>query len=280
MTLYHYTSIETVHSILEKISENGYLTFWATHSFYMNDPWEYKLFAEHLKNQVVEYGKNNDDEVSENELEECFSEKNLFYLAPFIISFSTKEDDLDMWRAYGKNGSGVCLEFYFDDEILEADNMHLNSKQQLNPIDMSLLKYHDIKDCKYINNERPEIDKNKIAEIHRKIKSKKQFDDIATSRFIYLEAPVYKHGDYKSECEVRIIKMGELGKEKYRISGNGLMIPYIEIKIPVACLKKIIVMPAPNNLQLKSLTRYLYKPELIKYKIEVENSKIPYRPNL
>ena len=29
----------------------------------------------------------------------------------FICSFSTDADDLSQWRAYGKNGSGICLEF-------------------------------------------------------------------------------------------------------------------------------------------------------------------------
>ena len=40
---------------------------------------------------------------------------------PFFCSFSTKEDDLNQWRAYSNNGSSVCIEFEveFNDEIRE-----------------------------------------------------------------------------------------------------------------------------------------------------------------
>lgn len=86
-----YTTLETLISILQKnkIHMNSIVS--------MNDKTETDFLEEYIRNFKEDY---------EDELD-----KYLFADKEFITSFTTRIDDLDMWRLYGDNAHGVCMVF-------------------------------------------------------------------------------------------------------------------------------------------------------------------------
>lgn len=108
--LYHYTSTAVLDSLLSNA------TFWASNIYYLNDASEFQTGIEALKNA---FSKSFD--ADEIELEECRKiceecidniEEWNGYTWPgiFSVSFSIKEDVLNQWITYAKEG-GVCIEF-------------------------------------------------------------------------------------------------------------------------------------------------------------------------
>lgn len=63
----------------------------------MNDKTEIVFLEEYIRNYKEDFD------------EEC--DKYLFADKEFITSFTTRIDDLDMWRLYGDNARGVCMVF-------------------------------------------------------------------------------------------------------------------------------------------------------------------------
>ena len=53
--LYHYTSIDGLLGMLKECSkDNPYITMWATHSMFLNDPSEYKCGKDVCKRALLE----------------------------------------------------------------------------------------------------------------------------------------------------------------------------------------------------------------------------------
>ena len=88
-----------------------YITMWATHYAFQNDPTECQLFFEGLKAGVLDYTKKNN--IALNDKEKELTQHPQYNLNIFTISVSKQEDDLTMWRGYGQNGDGISLGFDF-----------------------------------------------------------------------------------------------------------------------------------------------------------------------
>ena len=96
--LYHYTSIESLLSIINGIDVNNeYLKLRSTHIAYLNDMTEGRL----LQNALKQNG------INENVIELLESCKGY----PFILSLSENGDDLNMWRCYACSGTGAAIGF-------------------------------------------------------------------------------------------------------------------------------------------------------------------------
>ncbi len=102
-TVFHYTSIDSLHKILEgkELSLNNTRT--------MNDAKEVRSFIENLEKAV------SDDLPPEH-----LSESAAFFASlynqleqayPFASCFSSLEDDASLWERYADNARGVCLAF-------------------------------------------------------------------------------------------------------------------------------------------------------------------------
>lgn len=106
--LFHYTTPEGFHGILEKKE------IWATHFRFLNDPREV-IHGEELALQVVKelYESEQDDYVRGfldmfvNNFNLRLSERAEIYVA----SFSENSDQLSQWRAYGGQASGYSIGF-------------------------------------------------------------------------------------------------------------------------------------------------------------------------
>lgn len=217
---------------------------------------------------------------------------NQIYKNVYAISFSRKDDYLPMWSLYGNNGGGLCLNFdyYKLKSFFERVNKEDITKRIIE------IKY-DIKD-----NDIWQIIKNRYQEYHKQISNEEGEDPLQLRRTfiarVLLECSLLmKHHSYSYEEEIRLIDhavmiddLGDIYKKikleplrgKYKKTvepdvrvKNGILIPYKEIQLPVACLTSVIVGPTNNSrLQCEAMKTLLKKA---KVNIKVISSSVPYR---
>lgn len=100
-SLYHYTSIATLHSILKNKQ------FWLGNTATMNDSKEIKYFIESLRDKLR-------DNISADKLGQCneFFEKVFNRIKneyPYAMCFSRLEDDAAQWERYADMQKGFVL---------------------------------------------------------------------------------------------------------------------------------------------------------------------------
>jgi len=104
--LYHYTDLNGLTGILQNKG------FWVSEAKYLNDKEELyngcNLTIELIKSLINKKRYSSFQEVL---LKTISLLKNNEFKNYFITSFSSKADDLEQWRAYSKNGNGVCIGF-------------------------------------------------------------------------------------------------------------------------------------------------------------------------
>jgi hypothetical protein len=251
--IYHYKSIDTIHSILKKYrtsKDKQNLEFWASNIYALNDPME-MIAASNVIVQVLEKIENELQVDNTKRLSSFFDDiesvKEAYirtfnrdqYL--FIMSFSSCRDTLPMWSMYGKNGKGICL--CFDrEEILNSFDEDARTKianvsyglTRIDDVTMNLLK---------------ETYRNYLSEIDDEfIEDKENVRYFYRYFFIRTLAPIYKDAAYDYEGEQRLVCEQQKHDDTidFKISSAGYVIPYRKIKIPVKALKEIIVGPSYN----------------------------------
>lgn len=270
--LYHYTSIESLHKILQ--GEGDDIVLRATHAHFMNDPDEFEFVNKIITETLHEYEL--DNQISDKKSQYLFGKGGIFgtfaYLTgePFILSLSEHRDDLSMWRAYGHDGNGVCIGL--DKEMLKS---YSEDPEVINTV---LLK------CEY---------RKEIVENHFRKYWKKKYQDFqieksdsghVTTGFndgrLFISMPKYgfsaKSASYSSEAEWRLCT-NEGEDYQFRTKGN-LFVPFIVHKFRKEILKKIVIGPCLNGLQVEQGMRFFLKkfgfPEAKGF---IERSQISYR---
>lgn len=273
--LYHYTSLEVFKCLFENYSkEDAYLSFWATNCTYMNDPKEItegiNLVRDILKNglpdQFIQHANYFlDENMDENSLRDDLLLESAGSLSniPYAISFSKNADNLNMWRMYGDNGSGVALGFSYNK-----------------------LRIPGTKLIKCIYNTKAEIKKyterilTEFTRLYSAIvpspprMAQETYDYLMTlgpfCRFI----SEIKNKCYSYEQETRAITDSNI--PKFRIQ-NGILTPYTTVKIPIKALNKIIIGPTCSNRNLTSIKLLLRSKELYELSNKIFASNVPYR---
>lgn len=294
--VYHYTSIESFQKMLESITRDGddyFLIFWATSIYAMNDPLDFLQGYKLLKDSVIpdiEREINITDKtlrlsyIWKKVIGKLPSREDKDYMIrhiydnhknPFIISFSKKKDFLPMWNAYSDRGRGVCLCFNNMEYVIKTNdraNIDVELLYKLHAMDVS---YGEIDDDL----------KNVATRLYKKYYLKyKDISDLQQRTQImlnYLVALIVsfsaylKNEAYQYEQEVRLVKFKKDEKDvHYRIGKNGQLKPYIEVKVNLRYLEKIIVGPCTDS---EFVIREL-KNQLRHYGIkEVTPSNVPYR---
>lgn len=269
----HYTSQETLCSILNKYRENmnqGNLIFWASSIFAMNDPLEMRHGVEVFKvlipfNEDL-YGIPPEDRLN---IDSFDSEMILadYSHTPFVISFSRDKDNLAMWSLYGDGGHGVVLKFNkdlisFPSPILgvvKPENVYYgNGTDKI----QSLFKIYNegltnLSTCKNKENE-------------------KQCREKTLSKLYTHICPFIKSESYKNENESRLSYYDvPCDLIKFRTK-NKNVIPYIEVPIPVDYLEEIVIGPCCNYDLTQSSIRYLLDCCGLQ-RVLISDSQIPYR---
>ena len=128
-----------------------YITMWATHYAFQNDPTECQLFFEGLKVGVLDYTKKNNIVLNDKEKE--LTQHPQYNLNIFTISFSKQGDDLTMWRGYGQNGDGISLGFDFSKlpSTLPMYGADCKERKYWSESEPTYLLYDEIKRCEYVD---------------------------------------------------------------------------------------------------------------------------------
>ena len=267
--LYHYTSIETFYKMLErslKVTEEGSLLikFWATHCDFLNDRTEGKLFKQCLLSDLNEYASLHSHKLTDKEIEQF----NKMYSVndSFVISFSKHRDSLDMWRAYGANGKGICLGFDFS-----PTDPYMDSEGVFHPSETI-----DIKECKYFLPSE-NIDLKIVEDVYNKVITP-ELDTISAASQMARSLRfglIYKHRAYQSESEYRLVIRKYPYEKDIKFIENTLK-PYIEYPIEITRLKRIVIGPCLNPEEIKTQISQILRYKGIK-KADIETSEIPYR---
>ena len=175
-----YTSFEGLVAILEsgKIRLNSIVS--------MNDKTETDFLGDVIRNYKEEYEQEYD--------------KYLFADKEFITSFTSRIDDLDLWRLYGDNARGVCL-------VFERD---AKKKDELYKI-------------RYIDPESEEL--KKIGTLMDSLNEKGirfRLNLLQKCRHFL------KHADYQAEEETRLLMNSEKPDGWFINRENGILTPYVE----------------------------------------------------
>lgn len=251
--IYHYTSIESAC----KIIDSGIIR--TTNIMYQNDKREmlqaYDIIKKYLNDLI--YGDNSGDSVKK--ILRSFDFYKQYNFPIFTISFSTKQDDLNQWRAYGNDGRGCCLCFKLDkiNEIFEpisSDNINRIFKR-------CIYEEEEIKEC--------------LSELKNRIilEGKNYIPEIANRMNIemFIDAPFIKHKAYKDESEYRFVFYSE--EENFNIKCNENGNPFIEIATKNH-FDSIIFGPCVKDEDIEKIKYWLNK-NLIDIKLHY--SQIPYR---
>ncbi len=277
--LYHYTSIETLNAILSNIkhevpdrANKDSLDFYkfvlrATHWQFFNDPLEYQFYYQNL----LEFF---DNDPKLRKLKEKFEYvvgiTGGFSGMPYIISLSKCFDNLDMWRSYSKNGTGVAIGFKAD--VLKELVTRLNIEQKFNTVRLY--------DCRYLEDEQIY---SEIRKINKKpLLEALSMDKIPLNGFssLFETFATFKHPCYMSEREKRIVTFYHNMRQsnvKFRVS-NGTNIPYLEVGLPLSLIKEIVIGPCANKeLNEDSIRMQLDYITGLTKDIQIKFSELPYR---
>lgn len=267
MSLYHYTDVQAVHSILK--SKHIRLTDIR----FLNDSEELHdgltTLEETLLNPISTDLKYKNNAVNFIQHSLINAESSGSELEPlFVFSLSSEKNQLSQWRAYGS----YAIEF--DKELL------LENVNMLAP-------------CIYDFNEKIKRSISKVEEAVTTIAKEMEKYEGSLGPYgydsaIYLmyDAATFKHDGFNEEKESRIIMPADdMINTKYR-PRNGMLIPYIEIELPLDCIKSIQIGPMANqDLAYVSMRDFVSEIEHdwqietsnIEYELTVDKSLIPYR---
>lgn len=225
-----YTTLDTLVAVLQsgKMRMNSIVS--------MNDKTEIGFLEEYIRNYKEDF------------------DKYLFADKEFLTSFTTRIDDLDMWRLYGDNARGVCMVF---------ERINKDSDELFN--------------ISYIAEKSDVLEK--IAKLQDALKD-------SSIRFRMNLLKKYQHflklSDYSSESECRLMVNSEKTDGWFINRDNGILTPYIEKKLVREVeedniypfrLSGIILGPASRELTA-NMMQVLYMAAQCQYSLFVKQSKI------
>jgi hypothetical protein len=261
--LYHYTTIEALFSIIEQmkivynIDESGQkeehwvLPLRATHIGFLNDSTEGSLLTHALAGMKVS--------------QEAVKSAVLQNGKQYVLSFSKKKDDLNMWRSYSDDGYGVMLGFDRDGLEKHVNELYKND----NPMSLAM----PVVDCEYVGNEEVSV---KLAGDKNLEEYLEKGNLLALNRVLE-NSLKYKHPCFLDEKETRVIIVGAL-QEKYRISKHSI-VPYQELIFPVSLLKEVMFGPKAdferNRFSISNMLKNKLGEVHMKH-IRFEKSELPY----
>lgn len=294
--LYHYTDSIGLLGMLENTTPgNLFITMRATFYRFLNDPSEYQygvdIVNKHLSaiedelnvesRNRLDIIKKVSDKTQITELSEIALNSNLDFkmVSQYYISFTIRKDNLPFWGMYAKNGSGICIEF--DTNKIQDQNQNIYevlyiNKQKQNEDDLKELitKF-------YIH-----FSEMYESTIERNIEPKTKLEFFGTAMrrmtilyFLYdAICSVVKKDSYEHEREFRM-KVQDFEKFHFRTS-NGLIVPFVEKKIPLNAISEIMVGPTLDFERSKLAIQMTLMSKLgMDYlsKINITKSEIAYR---
>lgn len=264
--LYHYTCFDALIGILKK----EHLCFWGSRYDSMNDPTEVIYARDIVLPALIDSLKGTDREWETKEVEDVYA---------YIVSFSRKEDDFNMWRLYNAEVALVVEKNDLSEAKIGTDEQE---NSNLPPQKVTL------KEVEYANDENvPQV-------------AVKLFNDSDDRHETSIETfccevfPFIKNEAYSIEEEVRIVCLDNTGATasynngkpsivdtemprnvKCRGSRKGSILLYKEFLVKKEALKKIVVRTHDNNYfeKVKKQLRVLLVSNGYKADLPIERTK-------
>lgn len=186
----------------------------------------------------------------------------------FITSFSSCQDNLNMWGMYAANGNGCALAFDFD-ELSKGYEIMIKCTYGKDEAKQSFNNFYNLTQTGVftsflgakLSKEEEEANRNALAD-----------NSIITT---CLGA---KNEAYRYESETRgVVYCNDSKHIRFR-TRNNYIIPYIEISLPKNALKEIVIGPTDNtSLKELSIYQFLHIKGYNLDNIKIIKSNIPYR---
>jgi Protein of unknown function (DUF2971) len=263
-TLYHYTSLEALRSIIQSKS------VWATNIFYLNDSSEYRHVLSAIAKRIETRLEKISDAKQQADLRQLLMiVSNEPYAPIYVASFSSHPDDLSQWRGYCPPGLGVCIGF---------DSAEMKAAIEKERGTLGSVIYFADENGESFD---PLIDSVINGLPHTRLKLPKP---IATGIDVSFAAPFYKNESFKSECEWRIcigryldIRQS-VGKVNFRV-GKSTLVPYKEIHFGEdnkGFISSLLIGPSPSLTLSVNAVKELLKSEGMDH-VPVSGSTVPFR---
>ncbi len=288
----HYSKLKVADILIS--FEKSTLRYY--NSVYMNDPEEGKILLECFDDNVIKKSFDNGRKKEENNI----------YLGSFLPV--SHEDDLVMWRTYGKDenkneamGCSIVLDSKFFDEYegflhpemrkTSEDETTFENDEKITPQSLYRVLYYDKRDRNFVGENKKEIkedvQKLKIALKELiKLKDKKgnpSEKNIAIDKIVYHIISELRHffksADYAFENELRVIQFASSESDNVKIDNNIQPLPkklYIESSKEIQqYMRKIILGP-----KVPHPDQWMYFEAQMKkrgYKMELQHSECKFQ---
>jgi len=248
--LYHYTSIDTLCSILKSYNkEDGTIELRATHIDFLNDATEGKILDK-LKELIP------DDISDENEgVVKLNDDEDIF-----ITSFSKQKDDLNMWRSYAGT-KGVCITFNSG----SLDRYCSNFLED---------QYLGLVDCKYPNVSSINI-KGVISDHSLKITHNNNDQVMYLPCYNRSIQAKYKHYGFEAENETRIILSHKTRDVDFFVK-KDIIKPFISYRVDIGSITEIWLATENNSTLTMKALKLMFGRYGITANIVIKKSDHPY----
>lgn len=282
--LYHYTSLSALQSMLKNTQDKDELVFWASDITMMNDPDELAYGVSKTKEYLskLESIKSVPKQKRLSPLIKSFSELPNMQLemardlpSLYAISFSEDGDSLPMWRTYSDSAKGVCLkvcDYIINTQVIKSKSLWRPDDVNVKITDgirAAVMCYGEIKE----DSSAARLITNKFEEFLKELHDDNQKENTLAFIKIY-GGMLVKRPEFQYEKEHRLYD-GFKSPRHYRISPQGMLIPYVELPIKKNLIKGIILGPEFNRANEVPLMRMLCDAGL--GKISFARSKIHFR---
>jgi Protein of unknown function (DUF2971) len=248
-TLYHYCSISTFLSVIER--KHLWLSDINTMNDYGEMHWAYDMFIEAGNNILAKIG------LEFLNIVDYIIHNSQTHMLPMLCAFSTDGDMLSQWRAYADGGSGVAIGF---------------NAQKISSLSVRIasIEYDKSEQVKYFENLLLSL-----HQIHEGLAESERRDFlIRECAIMAMDMAFFKNPGFAEEKEVRILRAVVVTAEKgdwklrddggsgervsrkrlpvkYRPAQNGGIISYIEMPLSglgPSLIDRVILGPkSPNS---------------------------------
>lgn len=266
----HYTSLSVLKSLILDCSK-----FRISEGNFMNDPSEGREFFNFLYDNTYAFSKYGSST-------ESFSPK------PFIGSFvaENKNDDLNMWRFYGKEkgveAKGCAITLRMQEFIEGIKNFLSNEKNKEARLDdESDINFYQVAYFKHgsTNFYIPSSDEKSreltdlMTELREKVDFYKGNNATSLEEYLNIIAFLFKSDAYKNENEVRLVVKGIEFEKEYNMDVSSPRV-YIELVSIKDIVSQITLGPKVDKVsEWKAAFNYRYGEKIPK----IEFSLLPYK---
>jgi hypothetical protein len=271
-SIFHYTSIDAMHSIFKNKK------LWASNTRFLNDSMEFEFAREFCERKVkIERSSTNASGKRPNAAENLFIQTIRSAVAPggevqntYATCLTQNGDQLSQWRGYGKTRGAIAIE-------MDSNALQTVSDQGLVKVSYNSDLLEQTIEC-YLENT-----KKIFVDLYRG-QNESELTEALTGAFVAhfsILASYFKHPGFAEEEEVRVVLPGwnEALNEVHFRGGNGWLVPYIEIDIgPIFdnLIRGVRIGPSTNTELAQMSIREMLRMFGMNT-VSVSSSEIPYR---